>query len=239
MHSTAHCMPAPGPALAVELRRLRPARSIPIDRGARRFLKVTSSHKSVRPTSLQSSAAPVVAEVPPASAPADLDALTRRLAEGDRAAFTPLYRLLSGPVLAVCRRLLTNDADAADAAQQALANILARADAYDPRRPALPWALGIATWECRTLLRKRWRRREAPEDAAPVAKSPSPEEALVHQDLVAAALTALEGLSELDRETLRATYWELDSHGGGATFRKRRERALGRLRAKLRSLYGL
>src|SRR5882724_4621974 len=97
----------------------------------------------------------------------NLDALVAQLAEGDRSAFTPAFQLLWTPTLRLCTRLLKNGADAADAAQQAMQKILERAAEYDPERPALPWALAIAGWECRTILRKRSRRREVAEDLAP------------------------------------------------------------------------
>ncbi|MBI3179922.1 MAG: sigma-70 family RNA polymerase sigma factor, partial [Deltaproteobacteria bacterium] len=78
---------------------------------------------------------------------ADLDMLMSRLAEGDRDAFSPLFRALWPPALKVCERMLP-EADAADAAQGAMLKILERANEYDRARPALPWALGIAAWEC-------------------------------------------------------------------------------------------
>jgi len=42
----------------------------------------------------------------------------------------------------------------------------------------------------------------------------------------------------LDRETLTATFWEEAATTSGATLRKRRERALDRLRESFRKLYG-
>src|SRR5438477_4785577 len=98
---------------------------------------------------------------------AKLDALLVQLADGDRAAFTEVFRLLWPPVLRLCATLLKNDADAADAAQQALEKVLTRCGDFDRSRPALPWALAIAAWECRTFARKRMRRREIPEEQAP------------------------------------------------------------------------
>ena len=38
--------------------------------------------------------------------------------------------------------------------QAAMMKILERAGEYDKQRPAVPWALGIAGWECRTLLKR-------------------------------------------------------------------------------------
>src|SRR5260221_8860872 len=156
----------------------------------------------------------------------ELDALMARLADGDRSAFTPVFRTLWTPMLRFCRTLARSDADAADAAQAAMEKILERASDYDRARPAMPWALAIAGWECRTLLRRSSRRREAPEDAAPEPAQEFPEEAMVHRDLARAALDALGELSPEDRETLIATFTEEAASVSGATLRKRRQRAL-------------
>jgi len=112
---------------------------------------------------------------------------------------------------------------------------------YDRARPALPWALAIAGWECRTLARKRSRRREvSPPDDAPADVLGDGEAAVEQRDLLRAALHALGELSEADREVLVATFREEAATSvSGATFRKRRERALERLRGAFRRLYGL
>lgn len=168
-----------------------------------------------------------------------LDALMARLADGDRSAFTPVFRALWAPMMRFCRTLVRSDADAADAAQAAMEKILERANDYDKTRPAMPWALAIAGWECRTLLRKASRRRETPEDAVPEPVHEASEEDFVQQDLARAAFQALGDLSETDRETLIATFTEEAASIAGATLRKRRQRALERLRATFRRLYGL
>jgi RNA polymerase sigma-70 factor (ECF subfamily) len=54
-----------------------------------------------------------------------------------------------------------------------------------------------------------------------------------------AAIAALGELSEADRETLIATFWDEAASVSGATLRKRRERALDRLKKTFRRLYGL
>jgi RNA polymerase sigma-70 factor (ECF subfamily) len=170
--------------------------------------------------------------------PSPIDAAMARLAAGDRAAFTGVFELIWGPILRLCLSLLHNEADAADAAQEALCKILQRASDYDPARPALPWAMAIAAWECRTLTRKRTRRREA-DQPAEERGGDHPEDEILQQDLVSAAARALGELSELDRETLVATFWEEGATATGATLRKRRERALDRLRKTWKRLYGL
>lgn len=174
----------------------------------------------------------------PQSEPASLDALMARLAEGDRAAFTPVFDALWGPIHRLSVSLLRNEADAADAAQEALQKILVRAADYDPGRPAMPWAMAIAAWECRTVSRKRARRRETSE-APPEPGGEHAEEEVVRRDLTAAAVAALGELSDADREVLLATFWDEAASVAGATLRKRRERALDRLRKTFRRLYGL
>ena len=169
---------------------------------------------------------------------AQLDSLLVQLAEGDRAAFTVVFQILWPPVLRLCRSMLKNDADAADAAQQALEKVLTRCGDYDRKRPAMPWALAIAAWECRTFARKRARRREIPEEQAPEARVGSEDE-LEQRDLMEAATHALGELSPQDRETLVATFWEEATNVTGATLRKRRERALTRLRDAFKRLYGI
>ena len=168
-----------------------------------------------------------------------LDQLVAQLAEGDRSVFAAVFRALWTPTLKLCSGMLKNEADAADAAQQAMQKVLERASDYDPKRPALPWALAIAAWECRTILRKRSRRKEVGDEAAPDAPSGDPTAELEQRLLVQNALVAMGDLSESDRETLIATFWDQAGDATGATLRKRRERAMKRLRDAFRRLYGI
>ena len=171
-------------------------------------------------------------------APDSLDVLLARLADGDRSAFTPVFQTLWQPTLRLCTRLMGNDADGADAAQTAMVKILERASAYDRTRPALPWALGIASWECRTLLTKRSRRNETAATPA-VSDEGGGVEEQERRLLLEAAMTAMGTLSEGDQQTLLATFWEYATPVGGATLRQRRSRALTRLKDAFRRLYGL
>jgi RNA polymerase sigma-70 factor (ECF subfamily) len=168
-----------------------------------------------------------------------LNQLVAQLAEGDRAVFTAVFRALWTPTLKLCSGMLKNEADAADAAQQAMQKVLERASDYDPQRPALPWALAIAAWECRTILRKRYRRKEVSDEGAPEAAPDDVPAELEQRLLVQNALVAVGQLSESDRETLVATFWDQAGDVTGATLRKRRERATKRLRDAFRRLYGI
>src|SRR5688500_5084991 len=121
----------------------------------------------------------------------ELDALMARLAAGDRSVFSDVFRRLWPPTLRLCVSLVKHDADGADAAQLAMVKVFERAADYDRTRPALPWALAIAAWECRTLKRWRQRRHEAPVEKADRIEVAGGEQELVNRDLVRAALASL------------------------------------------------
>jgi len=161
-----------------------------------------------------------------------------RLAEGDREAFEPVFAALWPVLRAFAARALTVPAEAEDAAQSALIKVFARAAEFDPLRAALPWALGIAAYECRTLRKSRARRREELTRAPPEGvHARTPEDAAVERDLQAAAAVVLGGLSALDAETLLAA--ARGERDPSATFRKRLERALARFRKEWRARHGV
>jgi DNA-directed RNA polymerase specialized sigma24 family protein len=166
---------------------------------------------------------------------AELSRLMARLADGDRAAFGPAFALL-WPLLRSFAERCLGTADAEDAAQSALLAVFARASEFDSGRDAAAWALGIAAWECKTLRRKRMRRREeqgAPPEA--VSAQASPEEALAERDLHEAISSIIGTLRPIDVETLTTL---ANGTAGGATFRKRVSRALGRFRLAWRARHG-
>jgi len=164
---------------------------------------------------------------------ADLQGLMARLADGDRSAFPPVYAIL-WPVLRSLTARHLPAADAEDAAQEALLRIFRRAGEFDARRSALAWALGIARWEIRTAHRRRQRRREdalaAGGDAGPAADG-NMEDALLERDMVRMMEETMGALSPVDRETLDLFRSGERAAVAAATFRKRVERALARLRA--------
>jgi len=173
---------------------------------------------------------------------ADLDALMAQLAEGDRSALGPLYEGLWPRCLALAERILRDPITAEDAAQQALLKLVSQAHRYDADRSVVPWALTLVAWECRTLRRRQGRRKEVDLHAGPerVATSASPEDAAVRAALVESAHRAMATLSPLDRETLELAFSDVAPSQrpvSNATFRKRRQRALSRLRAAWRSLH--
>ncbi|MDB4968215.1 MAG: polymerase sigma-70 factor, subfamily [Myxococcales bacterium] len=167
----------------------------------------------------------------------ELQRCLTRLADGDRAAFRPVFDLVWPRVREIAGRLIPHAADAEDAAQGALVKLFERASEFDPERDALAWIVGIVTWECMTLRRKRTRRREAGSvalDALPDGAI-NPEEHAISVELETVAVATMGQLRPEDRETLRiALFGEGRRDLKPATFRKRVERALGRLRAAWR-----
>ena len=154
------------------------------------------------------------------------------LARGERSAFDPLFRRLWPLLRGFARRLLpTEEAD--DAAQEALLRIFRRASEFDPERDALAWTLGIAAWQVRTHRTKTRRRREEAAEALPEQEdsAASPEEQAAAGQLTAALDRALAELPPGDAATLIAYARGERPDLPGATFRKRVERALVRLRA--------
>ena len=174
---------------------------------------------------------------------AEVNALLARLADGDRSAIGPAFDLLWPLLARFCRRALASDADGEDAAQEAIVKLFARAASFDPARDGLAWALAIAAWECRTVRRRAGRRREAALDPACEPAAEGDLEATVAARELAAA--AREALAELDPRDAATVLAALSDDPAGrpaavapATFRKRLERALGRLRSIWRGRHG-
>ena len=160
-----------------------------------------------------------------------------RLADGDREAFRPAFLVLQ-PILRRYAARHVPAEEAEDIAQEALVKVFAQASRFDPDKDAVAWAVEIASWELRTWRRKHQRRREDALEAAALrgraGAAPTPEEAAIAKDLDDLLDAVLRSLPALDQQTLRA--YANDERPLGvppATFRKRVERGLRRLRLHL------
>ena len=162
-----------------------------------------------------------------------------RFAEGDRDAFQPLFDALWPVLLALSCKALDDASDAEDAAQQALLKIFSRIADFDPERDGLSWAMGIAGFEALTLRKQRVRRREAGPAALDslVAGGAGLEDRASSEQLLRLVSSLIGELSPADRKALTQTFWleEVPTTEAG---RKRRYRALERLRALWRRVYG-
>ncbi len=173
------------------------------------------------------------------AARAELHRNMQRLADGDRSAFSPVYKAL-WPVLRafVVRQLPPSDSE--DVAQDALLKVFARASDFDPEREAVTWALGIAAFEVRTARKRAARRKEELVEQLPSGmQTASPEKAIMDRNLEAAALEVLGTLRPSDIETLQLVASGRSPPLARATFRKRVERALKRLRLAWRTKHGV
>ena len=160
-----------------------------------------------------------------------------RLANGDREAFTFVFEELWPELLAFVRRVVPSLPDAEDVAQQALMKVFFRISEFDTRRDGVTWAFGIAAYEIKTLRRKTERRREVAEIPHQTADSArSPEQSVLDEEVDRTLSAALAELSTADQAALVLNG---PSPAGitNAAERKRRQRALERLRAIWRRLY--
>src|SRR4030095_16919111 len=172
----------------------------------------------------------------------DLQELMVRLADGDRSALHATFEILWPLLRRFSARHLPH-AEAEDAAQEALVKIFRQAGRFDPARSAAAWALGIAGFEIRTARRRILRRREACEAEESLAAFPdaakNPEEILLDRDLEETLREVLGALRAPDVETLRLYARGERPTIAAATFRKRVERALVRLRSAWSSTHEL
>ena len=161
-----------------------------------------------------------------------------RLSDGDREPFAILVDALWPVILSFVERGVGRGADAEDVAQEVFVKICARIANFDRTRDGLSWAFGIASYEIMTHRRRRQRLREVYDESLVAAL---PDGAASHEDLLLAGEETLvlahllEGLSTEDRTSLG-----LDGAPPttDATRRKRKQRALDRLRRMWRHVHG-
>ena len=163
-------------------------------------------------------------------------------ADGDRNAIDPLFHALWPIVQRYAARFLGDDTLGEDAAQEALVKLFAQIDRYDRARDALTWALTHTTWQCRTVRRRVQRRGETAMEAAANAADALDGRAVAEdRELVRAAAATLSTLATRDIDVIVASLTDdeaLRRELEPATFRKRLERALARLRTSWRSRHG-
>ena len=162
-----------------------------------------------------------------------------RLADGDRTAFDVLMDELWPVILSFAERAVGRGGDAEDIGQEVFYRICARIADFDRSRDGLSWAFGIAHYEILTHRRRLQRRQETFDEgaiAAQVDGSAQQDEQLLTRELETAFAQAVGALTEEDRRALGLRESQADAPGPAR--RKRKQRALDRLRGIWRQIYG-
>lgn len=163
----------------------------------------------------------------------------RSLADGDRDAFAEVFRAAK-PLVERYLGKVVSDAGARDELVQAtLLKAFEAASSYDPDRDAATWILALASWEVRSHRRDAARssaRVAAEASADGLASDADPERDVAELQIIAAVRECLGELSPSDQDVVLAAM--RGERPEGATFRKRLERALGRLKSKWSARYG-
>jgi RNA polymerase sigma factor (sigma-70 family) len=160
-----------------------------------------------------------------------LDGLMHRLANGERAAFEPLFRELWPRALSAARRQLPPQG-AHDAAQSTMLKLFARAADFRPGAPVLPWFYAIAANEIRAVVRSS--RAWADVEVDTLAAVDDPERTVLDRELWTALANAIEMLDAPSIEAIAALLGEAPRPPvGEAAFRKRVSRAYAKLRVLL------
>ena len=167
---------------------------------------------------------------------ARLHAAMVRFADGDRAAFRDVFDGLWPMCLALATRSLAQRADAEDVAQRALLKVFDRIVDLDPGRDGVAWAMTITAFEVLTIRKQHTRRREQASAPDRVDDRPSAGEQLIAHELAPQVAAMIGELSDRDREALEAMLSGRTPRG--ETERKRRFRAVERLRAAWRKAHG-
>lgn len=156
-----------------------------------------------------------------------------RLADGDRAAFEPLFRALWPRAVAAGRRKLDPQA-AADAAQSTMMRLFARAPEFRRGAPVLPWFYAIAANEITAVVRRARTNDVALGEAEALASADDPERAALDRELRAALAKALDSLDATAAEAIAALLGEASRPAiDDVAFRKRVSRAYAKLRMLL------
>ncbi len=171
-----------------------------------------------------------------------LDTAMCAIARGDRTQVAVVFAVVWPALLRRCSAWLGADADAEDAAQNAMIKLMENAHNYREGDSTLAWALTIAMWECRTIQKSRARRRVDPEAALgdPASSDEDAEAALARHELAELARGVVGRMSPSDMALVLEA---LASEGEPRSTmrpaeRKRRQRAFDRLRDMWRRLYG-
>jgi RNA polymerase sigma-70 factor (ECF subfamily) len=135
-------------------------------------------------------------------------ALLERVARGDRAAFTSLYRLWAPRVFRFVMRLLGDVAKAEEVTDDVMVEIWKSAAGFEARSKPTTWALGIARFKALSELRVRRPEAGALDEVGALADpNDSAAQALERGDVAARVRAAISQLSPEQREVVELTFY--------------------------------
>jgi RNA polymerase sigma factor (sigma-70 family) len=161
-----------------------------------------------------------------------------RFCDGDRSAFRAVFDGLWPILLALATRSLPSRADAEDAAQRAILKVFDRIVDLDRSRDGVVWAMTIVGFEILTLRRQHQRRRGDSTHAGNniADERPLAIEQIIDEELSVSLRAMIAKMPERDQEALSALL--LGTTPVGEAARKRRFRAVERLRSMWRKAHG-
>lgn len=171
--------------------------------------------------------------------PKERQALTTalvRLKRGERAAADEVFRRAWPAVRAFAAQWLAGSDQVEDIAQQALVKVFAQVMDFEPSRDALTWVLEVTVWECRTERARVRRARLADAPTVEPIADERPDAALEAAQLTEALRAVVAALPAADQQEIARLL--LEEASGDAAGRKRRQRAVDRLKALWRTLHG-
>jgi RNA polymerase sigma-70 factor (ECF subfamily) len=130
--------------------------------------------------------------------------------QGDEEAFARLVELYQRPVFNLCYRMLDNQQEAEDAAQETFWRAFQNLRRYDAQRSFITWLLSIAAHYCIDQQRKRkvptFDLDLLPEESAP-DPSPDPEKVVSRTEEERQLHQLLNSLNPQDRAAMVMRYW--------------------------------
>jgi len=131
---------------------------------------------------------------------------------GDQRAFAQLVDAYKVPVYNICFRMLGNQADAEDAAQETFVRIYTRLSSYDPQQRLSSWILAVASHYCIDRLRRQHIRWLSLDELLPVHEvaddEKQPERILLQNERSNEVQTLLQSLPAEYRMVIALRYWQ-------------------------------
>lgn len=137
--------------------------------------------------------------------------LLERVAQGDRVAFSQLYRKYQPRLVSYCARLLKDDvAQAADIVDEALFDVWRSANRFEGKSKPSTWIYSIARNKLISWLRKTSEVTLEDESILDALIDPAatPAEELAMDDMQQQLLRLMDQLTDEHREVLKLTYFE-------------------------------